>query len=77
MKNNRNNQEHLEQNVMYGSFVCQVSAMLPYPETVPATDINTRQEVRVKTGEVINCLQIGNKLLVSQDVYETLSKKHT
>jgi hypothetical protein len=67
----------LEHSVMYGSFVCQVSALLPYDETVPASDLNTRQEVIVKTGEVINCLQIGNILLVSKDMYDALSKNHT
>ena len=56
-------------------FSCQVSPLLPYPETVKACDIETKEEVRILTGKEINCMQLGHKLIMTQEVYDSI-KNH-
>ena len=65
----------MKEDVIYSGFTCQVSAMLPYPETVKACDIETKEEVNILTGEEINCMQIGDKLIMTQEVYDSI-KNH-
>jgi hypothetical protein len=45
------------------------TAALPIPETVPACDIETREEIKISTGNMIHAMQVEfmpGKLLVSK-----------
>jgi hypothetical protein len=55
------------------------SIILPMPKTYPASDLDTRREVRIDSGETIHCIEVtlpgGDKaLLVSPEMYAQLLK---
>lgn len=43
---------------------------LPIQETVLASDLETREEIRVPTGNLIHVLHLEGSLFVSEEVYE-------
>lgn len=47
---------------------------LPIDEMVWASNIETRQEVSIPTGNLIHAFKLGNILLVSPELYKQLKK---
>ncbi len=45
---------------------------LPIQETVPASDIITKEEVNILTGKMIDCVRAGNTLVVSPKIYKAI-----
>jgi hypothetical protein len=56
----------------YDRLVCQVSPLLPVEETVAACNIKTKREIRIATGNKINCVKFENKLLMTQELFDTI-----
>jgi len=50
------------------------SDLLPFEEVKSVCDIETREEVDIKTGVIINCMhnELDGSLLVSEKIYNTL-----
>jgi len=50
------------------------SDMLPFDEVKSVCDIETREEIEVKTGVIINCMhnETHNSLIVSKELYNKL-----
>lgn len=66
--------ESIKQMVLHYGFTCQVSPLLPVDETTVACNIETREEVKIATGVKINCVRFGNKLIMTQELYEEIKK---
>ncbi len=47
---------------------------LPIEQTRVASCIETKEEVSVLTGKMINCMKIGNDFFVSREVYRNFKK---
>jgi len=48
--------------------------ILPIDRTYPASDIYTREEVKICSGEKIHIVQLGDKLLCSEDVINSIKE---
>jgi len=59
-----------------GGIEVRVSALLPYEQTAAACSIETREEVSVLTGDLINVIKDNKKgiIYVSKEIFEKLSK---
>ncbi len=58
-----------------GSTPVMETAFLPIPETVPASDIETREEVKIMTGKKIHALKTDGVLYVSSELYSEFQTK--
>ncbi len=67
--------QHFEP-IIHNGMNCQVSPLLPMDETVSACDIETRQEIKVLTGEKINCVRVGGTLLMTKELYDTIKSNY-
>ncbi|WP_338812734.1 hypothetical protein V9L05_15315 [Bernardetia sp. Wsw4-3y2] len=58
------------------SYKIEISPHLPFEKFISFCDIQTKREFREYTGEIVNCLKIGNKILLSQELYEKFKKEY-
>jgi len=58
-----------------GSTLIRETAFLPIPETVPASDIETREEVKILTGNKIHALKADGVFYVSPEYYSQIQTK--
>ena len=61
----------------YNGFEVRVNAFLPVDGTAPASCIETREPVRVMTGQKINCVRVEgiNVIWVTQEIYDILKNQ--
>ncbi len=50
----------------------RVNPILPIKETVPASNIETRKEVKLLTGNMIDAFKMDGVLYVSEEYYELI-----
>ena len=57
-------------------FWCQVSVLLPYEESFPASNIESRQNVSIPSGKMIHCIKYHKRLLLSAEMYQKIKDKY-
>jgi hypothetical protein len=63
--------------IPFNSLELHVVNYLPTEKTVKACCLVTRLEVKILTGELIHCMNVGNKLFVSQELHDKLLEKES
>jgi hypothetical protein len=59
---------------LIGAKAVYQSPALPVEQTYPASNIETKEEVKIPSGEWIHVIELDGKLIVSSKIYEELQR---
>jgi len=59
---------------LYGGVNVRVHPLLPWPKTVRACDVGTREEFSIETGQMVHSFELNKQIFVSNELFKNIQE---